>query len=264
MSKDAPPSPNTLVSEDDAAKMLKRRSSSATQLVAGPPLKFEPGVHLKVTVWLKRNMQKFQDFSTLIFGDVGSASDIRSLSNESLEGRWAIPSTVLEHECISFCVALTPLLAHFDEKIRDAVAYTFVDLAEIFDPDTNYYDKTRIIIDNLKDAQDVYEPIHKLFHQIGPALQTIMLAYVVGLEGLYLHHDATCRDTAITIVSRMVIENHLVNGNNEQSSLTIVCNLIFLLDDGDASLHSHGHRLSAIAALGLLAEHTLKLSLLTW
>ena len=39
---------------------------------------------------------------------------------------------------------LTPLLAHFDEKIRDAVAYSFVDLAEIFDPDTNYYEKIHI------------------------------------------------------------------------------------------------------------------------
>ena len=222
MSKDASLSPNPLVSEDDAAKMLKRRSSSTSQLVDSPPLKFEPAIHLKVTVWLKRNMKQFQEFSTLIFGGLGSASDIRSLSNESsLEGRWAIPSTVLEHECISFCVALTPLLAHFDEKIRDAVAYTFVDLAEIFDPDTNYYEKTRVIIDHLKDAQDVYDPIHMLFHQIGPALQTIMLSYVVGLEGLYLHHNAACRDTAITIVSRMVIENHLINGNNEQRDFSI-------------------------------------------
>ena len=98
MSKDASLSPNALVSEDDAAKMLKRRSSSTSQLVDSQPLKFEPAIHLKVTVWLKRNMKQFQEFSTLIFGGLGSASDIRSLSNESsLEGRWAIPSTTLDH-----------------------------------------------------------------------------------------------------------------------------------------------------------------------
>jgi len=220
------------ITEDEAAKMLKRRSSSATQLLDNNILKFEPGIHLQVTIWLKRNKEKFQQFSTLLFGETGSKSSMRDLNHG---GRWAIPSTVLEHECIALCIALTPLLAHFDEKIRDAVAYTFVDLAEIFDPDTNYYDKTRVIIDDLKVAQEVYNPIHQLFHQIGPALKTIMFSYVVGLEGLYLHQDANCRDTAITIVSRMVIENHLINGENEQSSLTIVCNLIFLLDDGDAS-----------------------------
>ena len=97
MSKDASLSPNPLVSEDDY-EMLKRRSSSTSQLVDSPPLKFEPAIHLKVTVWLKRNMKQFQEFSTLIFGGLGSASDIRSLSNESsLEGRWAIPSTVHGH-----------------------------------------------------------------------------------------------------------------------------------------------------------------------
>ncbi len=139
------------ITEDEAAKMLKRRSSSTTQLLENEVLKFESGIHLQITIWLKRNKEKFQQFSTLLFGASGSTTAIRDLNHDG--GRWAIPSTVLEHECIALCVALTPLLAHFDEKIRDAVAYSFVDLAEIFDPDTNYYDKTRIIIDNLKEGQ---------------------------------------------------------------------------------------------------------------
>ena len=115
------------ITEDEAAKMLKRRSSSTTQLLENEVLKFESGIHLQITIWLKRNKEKFQQFSTLLFGASGSTTVIRDLNHDG--GRWAIPSTVLEHECIALCVALTPLLAHFDEKIRDAVAYSFVDLS---------------------------------------------------------------------------------------------------------------------------------------
>ena len=91
------------ITEDEAAKMLKRRSSSTTQLLENEVLKFESGIHLQITIWLKRNKEKFQQFSTLLFGASGSTTVIRDLNHDG--GRWAIPSTVLEHECIALCVA---------------------------------------------------------------------------------------------------------------------------------------------------------------
>ena len=233
--------------EERAVRMLRSGSLSPH-----PPrfdgFRFDPSIKEKIEVWFNDTRAKFMHLKNPLF--VAPSKSRRSQGRES--NQWAFFTTVLEHSCVDLCVSITPLLAHFNENIRGEVALALTNLAQIFDPEKDYYRKTRVIVERLKESQEVYSPIHELFIQIGHALGPIAYPYVVGLEGLYLHPETNCRDCAITVVSRMVVDEHLADSDNEQSNLTIVCNLIFLLDDIDHTLH--GHRLAPISALGLLAE----------
>ncbi len=252
-------------SEAVASAMLARRGSNLSPLPAHAHAEFQfaPSLRNHIQNWVSKTISRFQHLRNPLFSSPLHRHQLRHLQHDedSNAKQWVFPAMVLEHTAVDLCVTITPFLAHFDENIRAAAAVSFTELAHVFDPEEDYFQKTRVIIEHLKEAHDVYEPIHAFFTKIGHSLRIMVYAYVVGLEGLYLHPETNVRDCAITVVSRMVVDEHLADSENEQSNLTIVCNLIFLLDDVDHSLH--GHRLAAISALGLLAEFYAHLEAIT-
>jgi len=98
--------------------------------------------------------------------------------------------------------------------------------------------------------------LHKLFSYIGRALSPMVVGLVSGLESLYLHSDARVRDVAISITTRLIVENSDVF--LEVDNLGAVWNIYFLLDYTSISKHKRapysGTRLAICQALKVLSS----------
>ncbi|KAJ3213498.1 Jouberin [Dinochytrium kinnereticum] len=211
-----------------------------------------------VARWLS-DVRKF--FSTT----ASAASDLNRYFNGGTTGQALLSShelkaadlnhvdDLLEGMTVHYAVHLTSILGHYSEEIRVNAVFLLFELACIFDKRAVELKKKlgKITLGFQTDDKGFHTSVHELFHYIGPALSSMAIAFVAGLECFFTCVDWTVRGICISALTRLVYENEKVF--LEEDHLSAIYNLFFSLGSIPLISKIFPDRLVIIKALGLLS-----------
>ncbi|KAJ3101339.1 hypothetical protein HDU97_001433 [Phlyctochytrium planicorne] len=160
---------------------------------------------------------------------------------------------LLEGMTVHYAVHLTSVLGHYSEDIRVNAVFLLFELACIFDKRAIELKKKlgKITLGFQVDDKGFHNSVHELFHYIGPALNSMAIAFVAGLECFFTCIDWSVRSICISALTRLVYENEKVF--LEEDHLSAIYNLYFSLGSIPLLSKIFPDRIVIIKALGLLS-----------
>ncbi|KAJ3124549.1 hypothetical protein HK098_001049, partial [Nowakowskiella sp. JEL0407] len=189
--------------------------------------------------WVSEVSQFFHSISSdsQFIVDSGTKSILESVSNRvGLVGLSTPPhplnnvDDMLEGLVVHSAVQIVSMLGHYLERVRVGGAVLLFKLATVLDKRALEVKKRldKITLGFQIDDKGYHTAVHELFHYIGPALSSISVALISGLECFYTCSDWNIRGICTSALSRIVYENEKVF--LEEDHLTAIWNLFFSLN----------------------------------